>query len=57
MTHYLGFEDGVRKPVPGKALIPVLEPFPHRTPTPPTVPPPSHHPTSNIKYMHVRVYM
>lgn len=45
----IGSENGTMKPVPAKALIPVLEPFPHRTVTPPTGPPPSHRPTSKLK--------
>lgn len=47
---HVGIENGVRKPVPAKALLPVLDPFPHRTPTPPTAPPPPHRPTSNIMH-------
>ena len=39
------------KPVPAKALIPVLEPFPHRAVTPPSGPPPSHRPTSKLKIL------
>lgn len=42
---HTGVEDGVRKPVPGKALLPVLDPpspTPLPSPTPPTTLPPSH---------------
>ena len=52
-----GYESsGIQKPVPGKALLPVLDVFARSTPTPPSGPPPEgHRPISKLVSMYSNI--